>query len=298
MAAASFAAVLRNGAHILSGNSLSFPFHSTRTFAGYLSSSSFKEKGRRKGQQGVSVALVSSSLYNIHVSVGNAARRSARFFCASFEAETTSADTNTAVEDATLSSPSPSPVATDSTESSSPSIPITDPIKDAVGALDIRVGRILKAWRHPEADSLYIEEVDLGEPEPRTICSGLVNYIPLDDLQDAQVIVLANLKPRNMCGVKSNGMLLCASDASHENVELLQPPEGAFPGERIWFGSEDENNQSAAASPNQVQKKKIWELVKPHMKTDGSCAAVLGVHPMRTSAGVVVCRSLRDGNIS
>lgn len=59
----------------------------------------------------------------------------------------------------------------------------TDIVKDAANTLDIRVGRILKAWRHEEADSLYVEEVDVGEPEPRTICSGLVKYIPLDLLQ-------------------------------------------------------------------------------------------------------------------
>ena len=67
------------------------------------------------------------------------------------------------------------------------------------------------------------------------------------------MVVLANLKPRNMRGVKSCGMLMAASDASHENVELLVPPEGSIPGERIWFGSEDEKqSQPAAASPNQV----------------------------------------------
>lgn len=119
--------------------------------------------------------------------------------------------------------------------------------------LDIRVGRIIKAWRHAEADSLYVEEVDVGEAGPRIICSGLVKYIPIDFLQDRKVIVLANLKPRNMRGVKSNGMLLAASDAAHENVELLEPPEGSLPGERIWFGSEeDKENQSAPATPNQV----------------------------------------------
>lgn len=56
-------------------------------------------------------------------------------------------------------------------------------IKEAADVLDIRVGRILRAWRHEEADSLYVEEVDIGEPEPRIICSGLVKYIPLDHLQ-------------------------------------------------------------------------------------------------------------------
>ncbi|VAH31330.1 unnamed protein product [Triticum turgidum subsp. durum] len=103
------------------------------------------------------------------------------------------------------------------------------------------------------ADTLYVEEVDVGEEQPRTICSGLVKYLPLDQLQDSNVIVLANLKPRNMRGIKSNGMLMCASDASHENVELLAPPEGSVPGERVWFGSEDEKSiQSEPATGNQM----------------------------------------------
>lgn len=172
-------------------------------------------------------------------------------------------------------------------------------IKEAAEMLDIRVGRVVKAWRHEEADSLYVEQVDVGEAEPRTICSGLVNFVPLHLLQDKKVVVLANLKPRNMRGVKSCGMLMAASDASHENVELLVPPEDSLPGERIWFGSEEEKeNQPAAATPNQIQKKKIWELVQPHLKTDASCTAMLGLHVMRTSAGAVVSTSLKNANIS
>ncbi|KAL0402758.1 UNVERIFIED_CONTAM: Tyrosine--tRNA ligase, cytoplasmic [Sesamum radiatum] len=172
-------------------------------------------------------------------------------------------------------------------------------IREAANTLDIRVGRILKAWRHEEADSLYVEEVDVGEPEPRTICSGLVKYIPLHLIQDRNVIVLANLKPRNMRGVKSFGMLMAASDAAHENVELLVPPDGAVPGERVWFGSIDEKeNLPDVASPNQVQKKKIWELVQPQLKTDESGVAKLGIHHMRTSGGVVTCESLKNANIS
>ncbi|KAJ9173909.1 hypothetical protein P3X46_016998 [Hevea brasiliensis] len=172
-------------------------------------------------------------------------------------------------------------------------------IRDAAKMLDIRVGRIIKAWRHEEADTLYVEEVDVGEDEPRIVCSGLVKYIPLHHLQDRKVVVLANLKPRNMRGVKSSGMLMAASDASHENIELLEPPEGSIPGERIWFGAEDDQqNQPDPATPNQIQKKKIWESVQPHLKTDYSCLAMLGEHLMRTSAGVVGCRSLKNANIS
>lgn len=183
------------------------------------------------------------------------------------------------------------PIAVENNEKSS--------IKDTAGLLDIRVGQIVKAWKHDEAESLYVEEVDIGEPEPRIICSGLVNYVPLEQLQGKKVIVLSNLKPRNMRGVKSSGMLMAASDSKHENVELLFPPEEATPGERIWFGSEEEkDNQPEAAKPNQIQKKKIWELVQPHLKTDGSCTAMLGEHVMRTSAGSVICQSLQNANIS
>lgn len=173
-------------------------------------------------------------------------------------------------------------------------------IKDMANTLDIRVGKILKAWRHEEADSLYVEEVDIGEPEPRIICSGLVKYIPLEQLQDKNVVVLANLKPRNMRGVKSSGMLMAASDVSHENVELLEPPEGVTLGERIWFGGEDDKEKlPEAASPNQIAKKKIWEQVQPHLSTTASCVATLGgMHLMLTSSGSVVSKSLSNANIS
>ncbi|XP_042510396.1 tyrosine--tRNA ligase, cytoplasmic-like [Macadamia integrifolia] len=207
--------------------------------------------------------------------------------------------------DFNLTTSPPKPDSSADPPPSEPSIPQSEPIKSLVDALDIRVGRILKAWRHPEADSLYVEEVDVGEPEPRTICSGLVNYIPLDHIQGLQVIVLANLKPRNMRGIKSSGMLLAASDASHENVELLLPPEGSVPGERIWFGTEEEKEgQGDPSSANQIQKKKVWETVQPRLKTNESCIAALvvdegqGLHPMRTSAGLVVCPSLKNARIS
>jgi len=126
-------------------------------------------------------------------------------------------------------------------------------------SLDIRVGKFNKAWKHPEADKLYVEEVDVGEPEVRQICSGLVGYVAEEELQGRLVVVLCNLKARNMVGVKSFGMLMAASDESHSMVELvrrtppriplcwklilacvslpqLSPPSDAKIGERIRFG--------------------------------------------------------------
>jgi methionyl-tRNA synthetase len=47
------------------------------------------------------------------------------------------------------------------------------------------VGLIKKAEKHPDADSLYIEEIDVGEEAPRTVVSGLVKFIPLEEMQVA-----------------------------------------------------------------------------------------------------------------
>lgn len=49
--------------------------------------------------------------------------------------------------------------------------------------LDIRVGKIVKVAKHPNADSLYVEEIDVGEDKLRTVVSGLVKYIPLEEMQ-------------------------------------------------------------------------------------------------------------------
>ena len=48
--------------------------------------------------------------------------------------------------------------------------------------LDIRVGKIMTCVRHPEADGLYVEEIDLGEGKLRNVCSGLVKFIPLEEV--------------------------------------------------------------------------------------------------------------------
>ena len=84
--------------------------------------------------------------------------------------------------------------------------------------LEIRVGKIIEISKHPEADNLYVESVDVGESTPRTIVSGLVEYCPIESLLHQQVIVLCNLKPRALKGITSYGMLLCSSNSDHTKV--------------------------------------------------------------------------------
>lgn len=77
--------------------------------------------------------------------------------------------------------------------------------------MDIRVGKIVEISRHPDADALYVEKIDLGEEKPRTVVSGLVNFVPIEQMENRLVVVLCNLKPAKMRGIESNGMVLCAS---------------------------------------------------------------------------------------
>jgi len=101
---------------------------------------------------------------------------------------------------------------------------------------------------------------------------------------------------RKLAGIPSHGMILAASDASHENVELLLAPEDAVVGERVRFGASDEP-QAEPQTPNQIQKKKTWEELQPLLRTNDACVATYECAPMMTSAGPVACATLTAATI-
>lgn len=85
--------------------------------------------------------------------------------------------------------------------------------------LDIRVGTIKKAEPHPNADKLVVLHVDIGEAKERQLVAGLKQYYKADELVGKCVIIFANLKPVNLRGVDSNGMILAA--VNNKDVVLL-----------------------------------------------------------------------------
>ena len=106
--------------------------------------------------------------------------------------------------------------------------------------MELLVGKVVSAEKHPDADKLHAEQVDCAEADgPRTICSGLVPYMSAEDILGKNVVVVANLKPRNMAGIKSAGMLPCANDGGDGNnrkVELLVAPRGRRRGRAAHVG--------------------------------------------------------------
>ncbi|XP_028272665.1 aminoacyl tRNA synthase complex-interacting multifunctional protein 1a isoform X2 [Parambassis ranga] len=166
--------------------------------------------------------------------------------------------------------------------------PSQEDVKVDVSRLDLRVGRIVTAEKHPDADSLYVEQVDVGEASPRMVVSGLVKHIPLDQMQNRMAVLLCNLKPAKMRGVVSQAMVMCAS--SPDKVEILDPPSGAVPGDRVTF-------QSFPGEPDKElnPKKKVWEQVQPDLRTDDLCVATYKGAAFEVS-GKGVCKAQTMNN--
>lgn len=90
--------------------------------------------------------------------------------------------------------------------------------------LDLRVGEIVSAEQHPNAEKLFIIEVNLGkEIGTKKLVAGLKNYYTLDELVGKKVIVFINLEPAVIRGVKSDGMVLAAVNEDHSVVRLIAP---------------------------------------------------------------------------
>ncbi|KAK7824625.1 probable methionine--tRNA ligase [Quercus suber] len=162
----------------------------------------------------------------------------------------------------------------------------------SITRLDIRVGLITSVQKHPDADSLYVEEIDVGEGQTRTVVSGLVKYIPLEEMQNRKVCVLCNLKPATMRGIKSQAMVLAASDSDHTKVELVDPPKSATVGERVTFPGFN-------GEPDDVlnPKKKVWETLQVDLNTNTELVASYKDIPFTTSAGVCTVSSIASGSI-
>lgn len=84
-------------------------------------------------------------------------------------------------------------------------------VYDDFAKLDLRVGTIVASEKVPKADKLLKLQVDLGF-ETRTIVSGIAEHFKPEDITGKQVVVVANLAPRKMRGIESNGMILMAED--------------------------------------------------------------------------------------
>ncbi len=93
----------------------------------------------------------------------------------------------------------------------------------------LRIGRVVEAGDHPDADKLILLKVDLGD-EQRQICAGLRGHYTAEELLGRNLVIVTNLAPRMMRGIESQGMLLAAVSADRTKVVVLSPESDIAPG--------------------------------------------------------------------
>ncbi len=108
-----------------------------------------------------------------------------------------------------------------------PSIAFDDFVK-----LDLRIGTIVNAEKVEKADKLLKLTIDIGEAAPRTVVSGIAQHFDPSGLPGQQVLFLANLEPRKMRGVESQGMVLMAEDTEGK-LHFVRPDLLLKPGSEV-----------------------------------------------------------------
>ena len=96
--------------------------------------------------------------------------------------------------------------------------------------LELKVGTVLSAETHPNADRLLVLRVDLGSEE-RQIVAGIRRSYTAEELVGRQVAIVANLEPATLRGIESQGMLLAASDG--ERIVILTPQKEVSAGAKV-----------------------------------------------------------------
>ena len=110
------------------------------------------------------------------------------------------------IQNPSVKSAAPEPPAPEAAEGVTSFIEIDDFAK-----VDLRVGQVLSAERIPKADKLLLMKIDLGEAQPRQILAGIAQYYEPEKLIGRKVVIVANLKPRKLRGLESQGMVVAAS---------------------------------------------------------------------------------------
>lgn len=103
---------------------------------------------------------------------------------------------------------------------------------DDFAKVELRVGTILEAKPAPKGDRLLVLQVDLGA-ERRQVLAGIRQHYQPEQLVGKQIIVVANLAPRTMMGLTSQGMLLAATDPVTGRVIIACPSEQVAAGSKV-----------------------------------------------------------------
>jgi methionyl-tRNA synthetase len=156
-------------------------------------------------------------------------------------------------------------------ETDKPSEPAHPP-SDAFGALNLKVARVEKVEPHPNADKLYVVTLNAGN-EQRTLVAGLKQYYTPEQLTGKHIVFISNLKPAQLRGVTSQGMMLAGE--KNGTVKVLDASI-AQPGEQVFVDG---------ITPHTAQIT-IDDFMKIKLTTKNK-HVVYGDKPLKTKSGII-----------
>ena len=156
--------------------------------------------------------------------------------------------------------------------------------------LDLRVATILTVAPHPTESRLAVLTIDVGEPEPRKVVSGIADYIDAHTAIGRCVLCMCNLKAGDIKGVDSNGRLLVATDPADDKKKEVVWVEGAgvVGGERVHV-------VRGVECDGVLAPKNLHRILKG-LRTDGEGVVMYEDLPIETSAGKVKV-SIKNGTV-
>mmetsp|Transcript_15463 Transcript_15463/g.30392 ORF Transcript_15463/g.30392 Transcript_15463/m.30392 type:complete len:206 (-) Transcript_15463:223-840(-) len=168
-----------------------------------------------------------------------------------------------------------------------------------ISELDIRIGQVVSVEDHPDADSLYVQQIDVGEAEPRQILSGLKAFVGKEDLLNSQLLVVCNLKASKLRGIQSFGMVLAAASDDKKAVEVVRPRHVSQAGDKVCVSGFLTKEWPAAGKVVNISKKNsVWHKILPLLKTDSNATVCFDGVPLACSSGLVTVASLTDAQVS
>ena len=99
--------------------------------------------------------------------------------------------------------------------------------------IDLRVAKILKAERVEGSEKLVKLQIDVGELGERQLVAGIGTVYEPEILVGKRIVIVANLEPKKLMGIESNGMLLAAANKDESKVILISPEKDVEVGSKI-----------------------------------------------------------------
>lgn len=159
-----------------------------------------------------------------------------------------------------------------------------DELGKAFDSAYLQVSKILKAEKHPSADSLCKMQIDVGNNETRQLIAGIYKYYAPEQLVGKLIVTIRNLKPIKLKGEESQAMLLAGSTEGKREVKVVEPHPSSQPGDRVFLSGK----QASAISVEQRCSPKAWETVVAKLCVKGGKATFNGI-PLVTTSGDCVC---------